>query len=191
MIRFGKNYMLKGQRVVVVNPKPDVNGRIKVVGENVNSPLSYSMMHAHLGDLKSCTLDQELIELGRKRNPEKDAPKKPENGAAKCVGYSFTVSTPVVIDWELIRSELSAKHPMALVECSSESRYVVIHNSLALKATLLRIKTPTPFKTLDPGVHRITGHFAEWVDWAREVEIAPWGQMGDETQVTVTLINRK
>lgn len=100
--------------------------------------------------------------------------------------YSFHSSCIADVDFDLIIKDLSKKNSLALVEVGNK-RYVIVHKTLRVKATICGIELEgSAFdKTKDVFLTEI--QFSEWVKWAKRVKAAQWpSAIRKKTVVKVT-----
>lgn len=93
--------------------------------------------------------------------------------------WEFKAAAPQFIDFDKIAEELSGEHPIIFVNHGKTDKYVVIKESLLLKARVVGITSPkivgVPLDKLNGyGQYLIDGEFVEWLKWARQVKSASW-----------------
>lgn len=106
--------------------------------------------------------------------------------------WSFISSHLADIEWHEIYRSVNHKHPMAFIEVGSDEFYVVIHNILFSKHSILepKILYPLPggldvvdihMATLEASLVKVDkqSDFSAWQHWGRAVRNAVWPQYED------------
>jgi len=99
--------------------------------------------------------------------------------------WTFNVLSSAAIDEQEIKDSLTRANPIAIVQISTGITLVMLHQYLLEKADVIDIATP---ETGYDSIYVLqTTQVSEWINWAKAVKKASWGEERIAAKVTVSL----
>jgi len=100
--------------------------------------------------------------------------------------WSFNVTSLSMIDLDTIRKDLSYKDPIAIVKFDDKI-FVAVDKILMAKAKILEISPPAKFYNILEKKLDSSREIKMWVNWAKQVKDADWGEHACKCTVKVIL----
>ncbi len=100
--------------------------------------------------------------------------------------WSFDVTSKLAVDADEIEKELTYKNPLAIITLG-EDIIILIQGMLITKAKALEIMPPNDDLAKQEVLLKGVSEIKSWVQWAKAVKSADWGEYADKCTVTITL----